>query len=137
MLVPSQRFDKEFQENIVQSDTGHGHQKITDQLDTPPQVRPLEHHVHAEVKTDRERNKKGHDKSRHVGLKCQHTHMHHLLVQHKIVKHVVKKNIEQRIAAAAGCVVIGLQGHKAFEQRIKNIQYGKDGFPHPVVNLTH
>jgi hypothetical protein len=50
---------------------------------------------------------------------------------------VVKKNIEKRVTATAGGIMVGLQGHKAPEQRIEYIQYGKNGFPYPVMDLTH
>lgn len=137
MFMPAKGFNKEFKQNIVQSYASHRHHKIADQLDSSPQVRTLENHVHAQVKANGKRNEKGHDKSRHVRLKGQHTHMQYLLVQHEVVKHVVKKNIEQRVATAAGCVVIGLNRHKPPEQGIKDVQHGKNGFSNAIVNLTH
>jgi hypothetical protein len=50
---------------------------------------------------------------------------------------VVEKYIKKGIASAAGSIVVGLQRHKPFEQRIEYIQNGEYGFSHPVMDLTH
>jgi len=50
---------------------------------------------------------------------------------------VVEKDVEQRVATTAGCVVVGLDGHKPPEQRIEDVQNRKNGFSNAIVNLTH
>jgi hypothetical protein len=72
-----------------------------------------------------------------VRLEGDKAKIKHLFVQYKIVKHVVQEDVEQRIATAAGSIMVGLQGHKPPEQGVENIQYGKNGLSHLVVNLTH
>lgn len=137
VFVPTQGFNKKFQKDIIQPHASHGHHKIAHQLNAPPQVRALKHHVHAQVKTNGKRNEKRHDKCGHVWLKGKEAYMHHLLVKNVVVKNMVKKNIEEGVAAATGCVMVGLQRHKTAEERIKNVQHCKDGFPRLVVNLAH
>ena len=63
--------------------------------------------------------------------------MQYLLVQYVIVKNVVKENVKQGVAATTSCVVIGLQRHEPFEQRIKNIQYGKNRVFYFMLNVLH
>lgn len=122
MLLPAKRFDKKFQQHVVEPHATHGHQKIPHKLNPPPQVRALKHYVHAQIKTNGEGDEEGHEKGRHVRRKRNKAEVQDLFVQHVIKEDVIKKNVEQRVAAAAGRIVIGLNGHEAFEQGIKNIQ---------------
>ena len=137
MIVPAKGFDKELQQYIVEAYTGHGYKEISDQLNPPAQVRSLEDHIHAEVKTNRKRDEEGHDKGRYVRLEGQHANVHYLLVQDEVVEHVVKENVEQRIATTAGSIMIGLNGHEPPEQGVEYVQHGKNGFSNAIVNSTH
>lgn len=137
MLMPAQCFNKEFQQNIVQSNTSHSNHKVADQLDSSAQIRPLKDDIHAQVKTNRERDKKSNDERCYMRLEGQHSYLQYLFVQYEIVNHVVEKNIEQCIASTAGCVMISLNGHEPSEQRVEDVQHGKNGFSNAVVYLTH
>lgn len=100
-------------------------------------MRTLEHHEHAEVKTYGKGNGEGQEQSSYVRLKCNKAKVQHLLLKYKIVRQKINDKAKQGITTAAGCVMIGLQGHDAPDQRVKDIQKGKDEPAYFIMNPSH
>ena len=86
------------------------------------QIRSLEDDVHAQIKSNRECNTKRHEHGRNVRLKCNESQVENMLAQDEIVGNKINSESQNRICSATRRIMIGLQGHKAFEYRIENIQ---------------
>ena len=135
--IPAEIFHQYFQPDIINKHATEDNDKITHKLHPALEVRALKNHKHAEVKTDRQRNKKRNKKGGDVRLEHNKTQIERLLVQYVIVGNKIGGQREQGIDAAASGVVVGLQRHKTPERRIKNIQHRKYGPFYRTMNPLH
>jgi len=137
MFVPSQYLDEEVEQNIIKDKTSYGNHEIAEQLNPSFKIRALKHDIHTQIKSDWKRDAEGHKEGSILGFQCIKAKIENLFVQNIIVEHVVKKNIEQSISATTSSIMIGLQGHKFPEKRIKNIQHRKDHDPYFIMHPPH
>lgn len=135
--IPVQHLHKQFQQHIIEQQAAHGNKEVAKELHPPPQVRPLKHNKQTQVKADGQRNGRGQKQGHDMRRNNKRPDMDQLFVQNIMVRDVIEYDAEQGIAAAAGRIMVGLKRHKAFEQRIKNIQHAKNAFFYLPVNPLH
>jgi hypothetical protein len=136
-FVPVEALHEELEENIVDDQAADDDQHIPRELYLAPQVRTMKGDVHAQVKTDREGNEEGHEKRGIVRLQRNEADMDDGLFKYKIIGDRIDKEAQNGIGAAAGRVMIGLQGHEPPEDGIENIQHLKDRRTYGIVHSSH
>jgi len=65
-----QVFNKKLQQEIIQKYTGHGYEKVANQLYSSAQMRTLEYHIHTQVKAYWKGDTKSHKECSYMGCKC-------------------------------------------------------------------
>lgn len=70
-------------------------------------------------------------------LECNEPEVQHLLVEDIIIGNKIDQQAKRCIGTTAGCVMIGLQRHKFFNQRIEYIQHCENAFPDLMMDPLH
>jgi hypothetical protein len=135
--IPSEIFNKNFQADIVHDHASNDHDEIAKELHALAQVRALEDHIHAQIKSDGKGNNEGHEQGGDVWLQSKETKIEHLFFENVIIGKKISKQAKESIQPAASRIMIGLQWHEPPEQRIKNIQHTKDQPSYFIVYPTH
>ena len=130
-------FNKNLQADIIDDHTAHDHNQIPEKLYPPFEKGSLEDHVHAQVKSDWESNDEGNKECCYVRLECNKPEIEHLFVQNIIIGNKIDQQAQRRIGTTAGCIMIGLQRHEPFYQRIEYIQHGENAFPDLMMDPLH
>jgi hypothetical protein len=121
-------FYEEFDKYIVEEETDHHQQKITEQLHPAMQGRSGKYDVSHQEKPGGETNAKGDEHGGGVGFQSDKTQVQVLLLKDKIIADKEDKNIQQRIRPSAGRIAKGLQRHNLAERRIEKINKPYDPF---------
>lgn len=128
--IPVEHLNEKFQQYIIQEQAENKKDEVAEELDPAFDIGFTEHEVFVEYKTKgqvyTERNKECHT----VGFKGVKPQVEDLFFQ-DIAEHDGKnQQAYHRIAAAAGRIAEGLQGHELAERRIKRVDNADQKFSH-------
>jgi hypothetical protein len=126
--INMQLFYEEFDKNIVEEQTDHHQQKITEQLHPAMQGRSGKDDVSHQEKPRGKADAKGDEHRGGVGFQSNKTQVQVLLLKDKIIADKENKDIQQRIRASASRITKGLQRHDLAERRIEKINKPYDPF---------
>ena len=117
--------DKKFQKHIVESNTSQNHRKVSNQLNSSPQITFAKNKVTAVIKTYWKSYTKCSNHSSNVRTDCEIPKMHYAILLEFIFKNTKKKNIEKCICTTARSISKSLQWHKPLKQGIEKINDAK------------
>lgn len=119
--IPAEIIHKKLQEQVVEDNADKDHQQIPHQLCPAFQPRFLENDITVKIEAGGQAETKGKGQRCNVRAYGQRPPYEILLPENKIIRDGKKRNIEDGVGAAGGCISERMQRDNSFKRLVKEI----------------
>ena len=110
--------DKQFDEKVIEKDTGNHQHKVTQQLMRTRHHRSRENDIAIQVKARWESDNKSYQESGNMRTDSAKGCKHDLLFENKIIADKINKDIQKHVACTTRRIPEGLVRHQPSERRV-------------------